>query len=358
MSACWHCHTGVEAFPLNIACKFKIPLLIYGESVAETSGKATYLDNPEFSIDYFLQMSAKVKPEEMLCTDINQNDIKPFLSPTKEEIESVGLKRIFLGDFIFWDSERQTEFVRDYLDWKEDVVEGTYKQYKSVECVMPGVHDYAKFLKRGFGRTTDFSVQDVRAGLMTLQESFKLQNDKDPVRPEILNYYLNITNYNEDEFGNILETHRDVLSKKYLPNTKEMTKHKKISVNDSVKKLVDNINVKSNADILLNGLQKNRIFPNYNINHKKTKNNLLIEKNFKSDQFIDNIKIKNITAAHAIDLIIKNKITAVSLLNAYFDQFKKYEKYVNAWTVYDYENALVQAELIDEGLADNKYIEV
>ena len=70
--ACWHCHTGVESFPLNIACKFKIPLLIYGESIAETSGKATYADNPDFSVDYFLQTSAKVKPEEMLCSDISQ----------------------------------------------------------------------------------------------------------------------------------------------------------------------------------------------------------------------------------------------------------------------------------------------
>ena len=93
--ACWHCHTGVEAFPLNIACKFKIPLLIYGESVAENSGKATYLDNPDFSIDYFLQMSAKVKPEEMLCADISAKDLAPFKSPTRDEIEAVELKRIF-----------------------------------------------------------------------------------------------------------------------------------------------------------------------------------------------------------------------------------------------------------------------
>ena len=194
--ACWHCHTGVEAFPLNIACKFKIPLLIYGESVAENTGKATYMDNPDFSVDYFLQMSAKVKPDEMLCSDISQKDLAPFKSPTLEEIESVGLTRIHLGDFIFWDAERQTEFVRDFLDWREEDVEGTYKQYKSVECIMPGVHDYAKYIKRGFGRGTDFAIQDVRAGLMTRQEAFEIQNERDPIRPKILDYYMNITGFN------------------------------------------------------------------------------------------------------------------------------------------------------------------
>ena len=28
--ACWHCHSGVGSFPLHIATKFKIPLLIWG----------------------------------------------------------------------------------------------------------------------------------------------------------------------------------------------------------------------------------------------------------------------------------------------------------------------------------------
>ena len=28
--SCWHCHAGIGAFPLHIAQKFKIPLLIWG----------------------------------------------------------------------------------------------------------------------------------------------------------------------------------------------------------------------------------------------------------------------------------------------------------------------------------------
>ena len=36
--SCWHCHAGVGAFPLQVAVKFKIPLMIWGESIAESSG--------------------------------------------------------------------------------------------------------------------------------------------------------------------------------------------------------------------------------------------------------------------------------------------------------------------------------
>ena len=74
---------------------------------------------------------------------------------------------------MFWDLEKQTELVTMNMDGEK--VEGTYKRYKSVECKMPGVHDYAKFVKRGFGRGTDFAAQDIRAGLLK-EEGFELAN--------------------------------------------------------------------------------------------------------------------------------------------------------------------------------------
>ena len=110
---------------------------------------------------------------------------------------------------MFWDDERQMEFVRDYYDWKEDKVEGAYKGYKSVECKMPGVHDYSKFVKRGFGRTTDHVSQDVRNGLMTREEAFKLIREIEPKRPEVLDDYLKITEFSEQEFYDILKSHRE-----------------------------------------------------------------------------------------------------------------------------------------------------
>ena len=60
---------------------------------------------------------------------------------------------------------------------------------------MPGVHDYTKFLKRGFGRGTDMASQDVRAGLLTREEAFELAKKYDTERPEALDYYLKIAGY-------------------------------------------------------------------------------------------------------------------------------------------------------------------
>ena len=207
--ACWHCHAGVGAFPLQIAVKYKIPLLIWGESVAEMSGRATHYEPMiKFDRDYFTSVSAKVYPEGIVSDKIELRDLAGFKLPSYEEIESVGVTGIHLGDYIFWDDERQMEFVRDVYGWREDHVEGTYKRYKSVECRMAGVHDYAKFLKRGFGRATDHASADVRAGLLTREEAFELAKKYDTERPGALDYYLEITGFTEQEFEAVLAEHR------------------------------------------------------------------------------------------------------------------------------------------------------
>lgn len=207
--ACWHCHAGVGAFPLQVAVKWRIPLIVWGESIAEVSGRATHFEPLlRFDRDYFTRNSAKLYPEQMVDDDISLRDLAGFKLPSYEEVSNVGVVGIHLGDYIFWDDERQMEFVRDVYGWREDTVEGTYKGYKSVECRMAGVHDYTKFLKRGFGRGTDHASADVRAGLLSRREAFELAKTFDTARPSGLDYYLEITGFSEEEFEAVMAEHR------------------------------------------------------------------------------------------------------------------------------------------------------
>ena len=199
--ACWHCHSGVGAFPLQAAVRFNIPLLIWGESIAESSGRASYKDPVhKFDREYFIKVSAKRQPIEMVCDTLSERDLYPFNVPTIEEIERVGVYGIHLGDYIFWDEERQTEFIRQEYGWKETEMEGAYKGYKSAECIMAGVHDFTCYLKRGYGRSTFQACFDVRNGLMTREEGFSVARAIDSERPGALDYYLKITRLSEVEF--------------------------------------------------------------------------------------------------------------------------------------------------------------
>ncbi len=204
--ACWHCHSGVGAFPLQVAVRFNIPLLIWGESIAESSGRASYNEPVhKFDRDYFIKVSAKRQPDEMICENLSKRDLYPFNVPTLEEINRVGVYGIHLGDYIFWDEERQTEFIRDEYGWKETEMEGAYKGYKSAECIMAGVHDFTCYLKRGYGRSTFQACFDVRNGLMSREEGFKLAQAIDSERPGALDYYLKITKLSEVEFYETLK---------------------------------------------------------------------------------------------------------------------------------------------------------
>lgn len=211
--SCWHCHAGIGAYPLKVAIMMKIPLMVWGESICEAGNKAAYGEENDyapvkFDENYYLKVSTKVRPEKLICDEITSKDLSPFKLPTKEEVIASGIVGIHLGDYLFWDGERQTEFIKKEYGWEETDVEGTYKRYKSVECIMPGVHDYSKFIKRGFGRTTDHVSQDVRAGLLTREEGFKLIREIETKRPPALDYYLQITGMKEAEFIQTLKAMR------------------------------------------------------------------------------------------------------------------------------------------------------
>ena len=196
----------------------KIPLLVWGESPSEAGNKSKYSDNDfgKTLVDgkHYLKVSAKVHPDEMIDETLSKKDLYPFKFPSEKELNDLGLRGIHLGDYMFWDGERQVDFLKSEYGWEEDKVEGTYKGYKSCECIMPGVHDFTKFLKRGFGRTTDHVSQDVRAGLLTREEGFEIIKKFDGKIPEkSLKYYLEITGYSEEEFYQIMEEKRKEIDK-------------------------------------------------------------------------------------------------------------------------------------------------
>ncbi len=246
--ACWHCHSGLGAFPLQVAVRFNIPLLIWGESIADASGRASYYcPVMRFDRNYFTRVSAKLNPEQMVCEYLSKRDLYPFQVPSEKECNKVGMHGIHLGDYIFWDDERQTEFVRDTYGWKETQMEGTYKRYKSVECIMPGVHDFTNYLKRGYGRASYQASMDVRAGLLTRREGFELANTFDSERPYALDYYLKITGMTEKEFYNTMEKHRQ----KKLKNVKLPVRKKNRKQEEKIQPIAEQI-VESYGKILGN----------------------------------------------------------------------------------------------------------
>lgn len=206
--ACWHCHIGAGTFPVQTALAWKIGLMCFGESIAEADGRGSYQGRKEASLFYNLEISAKVKAEDMADDTTLAEDLSPWTYPSHEELRDSGIRYIHLGDYFFWDEERQVEFVKRNYEWMEASVENAYKGFKSVECVMAGVHDYANFIKRGIGRATVQASTDVRRGLLTREEGFQLAKEFDTQRPHALDFYLRLTGLTEQQFEETLHQAR------------------------------------------------------------------------------------------------------------------------------------------------------
>lgn len=209
--ACWHCHIGASTFPIQTAVKWKIPLMIYGESIAEKDGRGSYKNILKTKEKYYygLDISAKVEPKKYVDNDIKYSEMQVWNYPSRQDMVKSNVIYLHLGDYIFWDEQKQTEFLINQYSWRiNDRVENTYKGYKSNECIMAGVHDYLNFIKRGVGRATLHASDDVRRGLIKRDEAINLIKDYDPQRPHALDYFLNITNLKEKNLENTVISSR------------------------------------------------------------------------------------------------------------------------------------------------------
>ena len=201
---CWHCHIGAGTFVIQTAFHWNLQLMIWGESIAERDGRGSYINQTEASLYYNLEISGKVKAEDYIDDNLTDTDLSKWFYPEKKNLENSKIRYLHLGDYMFWDEEKQVEFIVNNYEWMNSRVENTFKGYKSTECVMAGLHDYSNFIKRGIGRATVQASDDIRRGIITREEGIELAKKYDTQRPHALDYYLEITGHTEKEFESIL----------------------------------------------------------------------------------------------------------------------------------------------------------
>lgn len=223
---CWHCHAGIFAFTMRIAVKYGIPLLIYGDNYIRETGM-------DIGDERFNQDKQYVLDKQMRGFDTNafvgkegltKSDLEFYELPSDEALNELGLVGLFLGDYIDWDGKKNAEFIKKEYGWHGaeygqsndgyiapygPVCEGTYEDFENTECKMPGVHDYLKFLKLGYGRASDHASMDIRRGLMTREKAMEKIEEYDGKRPSSLYWLLGYMEMTENEFLDIAFRARD-----------------------------------------------------------------------------------------------------------------------------------------------------
>jgi N-acetyl sugar amidotransferase len=212
----WHNHCGIHTFPIQIAVKYEIPLMVWGEIAWDISGM--------FDPDDYVEFNARVRHEHSLrgfewfdmLNDPNDplkaNDLLWAKYPSDEEILRVGVKGIYIGNFFKWDPIRHTQLVQEKYGWKEaeSPFQRTYRRFSNLDDRYEnGVHDLLKFIKFGYGRASDHSSKDIRSGDMTRNEAVDMVKKYDHIISDDLYHWLNYVDMTEEDFWKIADKFRD-----------------------------------------------------------------------------------------------------------------------------------------------------
>jgi N-acetyl sugar amidotransferase len=213
----WHYHTGIFTFPFQVAVRYRIPLIIWGEhGYSEMTGMFRLEDIPEFTKWCRQEYEMRgVEIEDILhdpSSEVMRQDLVPFIFPPDEEIEAVGIRGIYLGNYVRWDHLDQIKLLTSkygfkVASWKRD---RTFSLFHKIDDHANDVHDYLKYLKFGYGRATDHSSEEIRCGRMTREEAIGLVAEYDHNRPHTLDLYLEYLGMTEDDFEQAIEHQRDL----------------------------------------------------------------------------------------------------------------------------------------------------
>jgi N-acetyl sugar amidotransferase len=211
----WHVLAGHLTFPVQTATRYRIPLIIWGvQPWSEQTGMFSHLDAVE--------MTERCRKEHGLMgvsaqniineeANISRKDVQPFIYPFDNELEQVGVRGIYLSNYIRWDSKKQHELMIDMYGYESAIQQRTFNTYEDVHCFhSAGVHDYIKYLKYGYSKVTDHATREIRLKRMTREEGIKLVTQYSDQAPEDLSLFLEWIEMTEHEFNACVINRRDL----------------------------------------------------------------------------------------------------------------------------------------------------
>lgn len=209
----WHALAGQTVFPVQIAVRFNIPLIVWGAHQGlDQVGMFSHTDEVEMTRKYRKEHDLLgVEAEDLVGTgEVTEDDITPFVYPHDKELEKTGVRGIYLGNFIRWDSKAQHERMIESYGYETAAQQRTFDTYNDVDCQhYSGIHDYLKFIKWGYGKVTDHASREIRLKRLTREEGIDLVARYENVIPDDLSKLTQWLDISAADFYLQVNRHRD-----------------------------------------------------------------------------------------------------------------------------------------------------
>lgn len=213
-SVYWHVLAGQTVFPVQIAVRLKIPLIVWGcHQGVDQVGMFSHHDKVEMSRLYRKQHDLMGYEAEDLISDDDQvfeKDVFQYIYPHNQDIANVGVRGIYLNNYVRWDTKAFHEKMIEKYGYESFQLARTFDTYSDVDSfVYTGVHDFIKSLKWGYTKVTDHATREIRFGRLTREEAEALVERYSSVKDPNEHQFLEWMNTTENSLQFILNYHRN-----------------------------------------------------------------------------------------------------------------------------------------------------
>lgn len=210
----WHVLAGQTVFPVQTAVRYKIPLIVWGvHQGIDQVGMFSHTDEAEMTRKYRFEHDLMGLEAVDLVggpEGLTEDEMLPLAYPHNREISEVGVRGIYLGNYIRWDSKAQHEAMLNLYAYETAEQARTFDTYNDVDCQhYSGLHDHIKFLKWGYGKALDHAAREIRLRRMTREEAIEKISEYQDVAAPDRGRFLEWVGMKDKDFDACIDEFRD-----------------------------------------------------------------------------------------------------------------------------------------------------
>jgi len=174
----WPEHILIFTIPIQIAIKYGVSLIIWGENSQNEYGgpdkeaKKNILDENWL---YEFGGASSLRTSDLIGVNgIEEKDLLIYQYPDLKLLKKSNITGIFLGHYFAWDGFENTEISKKhgFKTWNK-IVEGAFVNYENLDNYHTGIHDYFCYLKYGFGRATMQASLHIRRNMIERKKALE-----------------------------------------------------------------------------------------------------------------------------------------------------------------------------------------
>ncbi|WP_419813312.1 N-acetyl sugar amidotransferase [Bacterioplanoides sp.] len=172
----WHCLSGQTVFPVQTAVRYQIPLIIWGAHQGmEQVGMFSHEHEVEMTRRYRKDHDLMGHEADDLLSVFNtltEGDIWQYRYPDDHSLNRVGVRGIYLNNYVRWDPLAQHKKMVDLYDYQGASFNRTFDTYDHVDCYnYMDLHDRIKGMKCGYSKVTDQLSREIRHGRISRDQA-------------------------------------------------------------------------------------------------------------------------------------------------------------------------------------------